>query len=279
MMMNSSATARTPTSFLHLPYELRLQIYCNCLPFKQILDLHPLPHDRQCQVNSLLKHDKGISYPKSKLPRVRGEEGWARTGSAFENTALPNILVASRQISNEALDILYGENIFHIYLFSKGEDQLKRVISRANRARIRHILLVLYGDFSFTLDSTVWNDFLPLLKSLRIVTTEPVFDCGHKGPNPRECKEVRWREKRKEWLEWLERIVNCISQTVSSNTVVLVERGDEDATKLIQKHLPQGDQRHRTLFGEFIIRRERHSRYVSMRREKKSLNEFTSWDD
>ena len=53
-----------------------------------------------------------------------------------------SIFLLSKQISEEALDILYGDNIFKLYLHGEGEVYLKKNFTEANRQRMRYLLLI-----------------------------------------------------------------------------------------------------------------------------------------
>ena len=52
-----------------------------------------------------------------------------------------SIFPVSKQISNEALDILYRENIFKLRLYREGEYFLKKNFAKGNRQRIQYLLL------------------------------------------------------------------------------------------------------------------------------------------
>ena len=70
------------------------------------------------------------------------EIGWDdRTTSWGTDRKKNSIFLVCKRISNEALDILYGENAFKLYLHIDGGLCLKRNFTEANRRRMRLLLL------------------------------------------------------------------------------------------------------------------------------------------
>jgi len=66
-------------------------------------------------------------------------EAW-RVGSDDDCWNYKNsIFLISKQISGEALDILYGENVFKLHLNREGESYLQKNFTEANRQRMRHL--------------------------------------------------------------------------------------------------------------------------------------------
>jgi hypothetical protein len=104
-----------PTGFLQLPYELRRQIYCYCIP-------------RQRRIN--------VSLPSLPLVYLEDLEG------SLEDDDWPNILRLSKQISEECLNILYGENIFHVDVNGGGEYSLRNNFTEENRRRMRYLIII-----------------------------------------------------------------------------------------------------------------------------------------
>ena len=64
-------------------------------------------------------------------------------GFRSRRSVLPSLLQVSRQISDEWLNVLYGDNVFKTTRHSDGEYYLKTIFCDANRRRIQHIMLVL----------------------------------------------------------------------------------------------------------------------------------------
>jgi len=159
----------------------------------------------------------------------------------------------SRQISDEALNVLYGDNAFEIILHGEGEYDLKTIFSETNRRRIRHITLILrpmgvsYRP-NFRMDTTVWDTILAHLRTLWIVAEQPREDDHYW--NGRTVMEDM-----KEWTEWLTPILECLAKTLSTECTLLVDVDEREETgKLIQKYL-QGCRQTRTKTGDFVFKR------------------------
>ncbi|CRG87097.1 hypothetical protein PISL3812_04112 [Talaromyces islandicus] len=170
-----------------------------------------------------------------------------------QQSVLPSLLQVSRQISDEALNVLYGDNIFKFFLNGTGQDDLKRVFSDANRRRIQHIILVLRPmGFSysseFRMDEVMWNFILPHLIRLCMVAGQPL-------KNDYYGIGQTLKQKLKRWIEWLTPILECLSKTLSASSTVLDDVDEREETdKLIRGYL-HGCQQVRTKTGNLIFRR------------------------
>lgn len=109
MAESSLPPASTPTGFLNIPLELRRQIYQECL-------VHPSPLTVNYLWNDILPGgDTSRRYRKS-------------------------LLLVSQQISEEALEVLYGNNIFRVDLNPGGGTCLQKNFTSVNRKRSKPIL-------------------------------------------------------------------------------------------------------------------------------------------
>ncbi|OJJ31904.1 hypothetical protein ASPWEDRAFT_175223 [Aspergillus wentii DTO 134E9] len=89
----------------------------------------------------------------------------------------------SKLISKETLDILYGENIFVLQFWGKPQLYIE-YITEANRARIRHLLVMPAWPCCHDLrarpsphDPSLWVPLLADLKQLRLILGYPWFRC------------------------------------------------------------------------------------------------------
>jgi hypothetical protein len=98
---------RRPIGFLHLPYELRQMIYHEFIPRNYYIEL----------VNGSLRWAK--------------DRQWARIGYPVYN-----IRRVSKLVSEECLDILYGDNTF-VTSYEVGGNPFLSVITEKNRGRIK----------------------------------------------------------------------------------------------------------------------------------------------
>ena len=96
-----SASPRRPTGFLDLPTEIRLQIYRYCLVSEDPIRLYVFEFKRSipCYKNSLL--------------------------------------LVSKKVGLEALDVLYGDNIFQLSFDGWEEYDFNENFTEANRRKIR----------------------------------------------------------------------------------------------------------------------------------------------
>ncbi|KAJ9601895.1 hypothetical protein H2200_013610 [Cladophialophora chaetospira] len=91
------------------------------------------------------------------------------------------LLMVSKQISEETIDLLYGENIFEVGLHGGGESVFQVNISKRNRRRMRRIIAVARPPGSLVPpgwkpDQVLWRSTLPNLTSSRLVALEPTAD-------------------------------------------------------------------------------------------------------
>jgi hypothetical protein len=63
-------------------------------------------------------------------------------GDYWNRSNKNSIFLISKQISKEALDILYRENIFKLHLHKKGKYYLKKNFAKGNRQRMQYLLLI-----------------------------------------------------------------------------------------------------------------------------------------
>ncbi|KAI9858187.1 MAG: hypothetical protein M1813_007836 [Trichoglossum hirsutum] len=139
------------------------------------------------------------------------------------------ILLVSRQVSEEALDVLYGENAFRATL-RRGDRDVFSKLAPTNRQRIRRLPIVLQDTFDHTappyFDSQIWPQIFANLTKLCIVAEQPL------EPS---------KQKMDEWLTWLKHVLQCVNQYVSSGSVVEVDDDDrEETSSLVKECLRNG---------------------------------------
>lgn len=210
-----------PAGLLRLPLEIRLQIYRYCVFQNRSVEITRSLNDRSWHAN--------------------------------ENKN--SILFLSKQISEEALDILYGENVFKMHLNGGGEAALKDNFTKANAQRMRYLLVVArpmgvsYGPEDIP-DDALWSAILPHLKWLRIVAEQPL-EAGHYYNAPTLEQDLD------HWFKWIRPFLVCFSQHLLGQTVVEVDDdGRTDTRKLVEECLGNGYRKvqcHRA--GDFIFKR------------------------
>jgi hypothetical protein len=152
-----------------------------------------------------------------------------------------SIFLVSKQISNEALDILYGENIFKLRLNGEGEYFLKKNFAEGNRQRIRYLLLtaqpigVSYEPGRMP-DNALWSSILLTLKGLRIVAEQPVEALLYYGAPSLE-------QDIDHWVKWIKPFLQCFGQYLLRETIVQVDiNGRAETRELVEECLPHGYQ-------------------------------------
>jgi hypothetical protein len=169
-----------------------------------------------------------------------------------------SIFRLSKQISEETLDILYGENIFKLYLHGEGEVYLKKYFTEANRRRMRYFLLAAVPSVSYDPgrmpDNALWSSILPTLKELRIVTEQPIAASLYYGAPTLE-------QETDCWVKWFGPFLQCFGQYLSRETIVQVDfDGRAETRDLVKEYMPRGYQEiqcHHV--GDLIFKRGRFS--------------------
>lgn len=118
-----------------------------------------------------------------------------------------NILIPSKQISEEALNALYGDNIFKLHFNGEGECYFRKNFTEANRQRMRFLLLVAQPcGVSYELgrmpDDASWSSMLPHLRVLRLVADHPLEAGGYYNAPTLEQDIDRW-------VEWIRPFLEC----------------------------------------------------------------------
>ncbi|KAH7327092.1 hypothetical protein BKA65DRAFT_480814 [Rhexocercosporidium sp. MPI-PUGE-AT-0058] len=143
-----------------------------------------------------------------------------------------SILLLSKQISGEALDILYGDNIFKLQLHGEGEHCLKKKFAEGN---------------------SLWV-FPTSQRGWRIVTEQPVEASSYHGAPSLEQEIDRW-------VKWIKPFLHCCGQYLSRETVVQVDiDGRAETRELVKECLPHGYREIRCRHvGDLIFKRGRFS--------------------
>lgn len=202
------------TGFLDLPYELRHQVYCYWIPRRQ-------------NISTVLVSSRSLRY--GFYDECRGAD-----------CSTLQALQLSKQISEECLNILYGENTFHVCLNDCGEHELECFFTEQNMRRVRHLFFVAESEIfpsrfngrliysPSTPNESLWATILSNLRSLTIFVMLPTE--AHEYPT--------LEEKIAEWVEWITPYLQCLGKYISKTSqVLIVDDGDRDATDLVEKHL------------------------------------------
>ena len=170
-----------------------------------------------------------------------------------------NLLLVSKRISEEALDILYGENIFNLYLNGSGEYFLRKNFSERNRRRMRWILVIAQPrGVSFEPgrkpDDAMWFLILPNIKAFRLVAQQPLQARGYSNAPTLEHEMVKW-------VKWIEPFLDCFGRHLPSTAVVEFDNDERiETSELVKVRLPNGYRKVQChLAGDFALKRGRFS--------------------
>jgi hypothetical protein len=279
-----------PAGLLRLPFEIRLQIFRYCIPRKHLIEVSSprfyigWPYE---EVDHTLNLRDARDFEDDPDPELEDDAVYLEeytldledhtvyleddTLDLEDNTLnfegdywsrhknKNSIFLVSKQISEEALDILYGENIFKLHLHGLDEVHLKKNFTEANRRRMRYLLLVArpmgvsYGPGKIP-DNVLWSSILPQLKGLRIVAEQPVqARTYYKAPT--------LEQEMDRWVKWIKPFLQCFGQYLSRENIVQVDiNGEAETRELVKECLPHGYREIRCRHvGDIIFKRGRFS--------------------
>lgn len=177
---------------------------------------------------------------------------------AMEDTSIylkrkTGILSVCRQISEEALNVLYGCNLFILYIHGGAQDKLIK-FGTANLQRIRHLRLVAqpmgvsYPE-TLKIDRQLWVPLLADLISLSLVAQQPLQARGYYNAPSLE-------DEMRDWVAWLEPILQYLAKNLARKTLLEVDHNDlAETSQLVQKFFPSGYHRAQTVTGDRIFMR------------------------
>jgi hypothetical protein len=244
-------SSHTPLpGFLRLPFELRLQVYYYLIPTQQVIDVR-FPGFRREGFFASIAHPLSETRRSFDVDRISQDRlNYFMFGYKHCNT----IFLLSKQISDETLDVLYGENTFKICLSDCGEAYLVKHFAESNRGRMRFLLVTAHPfGSSYTLgppDNAIWPSIFPALKSLRIVAQQPTLGQGDPAPGVL-APGVSPVQLMNEWIEWFTPFLRCCRLDV----VVEVDvNGRADTLRLFAQYL-QSYREVRSEEGDFVFKR------------------------
>jgi hypothetical protein len=208
-----------PTGLLDIPLEIRLEIYRYSLIRREPIKLHFLKF----------------------LPD---------RGGSKKHT----VVLISRQLSEEALDVLYGENVFEVRLHY-GSQRILNKFAPANRQRIRRLQLFVHFNYiSCTMPLSqslhILRPTLASLTRLYIVALQPLLGATNCDNAPMLEQEMH------KWLTNCKAILEYVNQHVSSRATIEVDNNEkEETSELAKKCLSNGYRNVRTGFGDIFFRR------------------------
>ncbi|KAF2493097.1 hypothetical protein BU16DRAFT_71323 [Lophium mytilinum] len=217
------STPPNPIGLFDLPLELRREIYRYCL-------VRESP--------------------------VRVPEDWRITRVYKVQDRKKNLLLVSKQVSAEAVEILYGENAFMFAVSRENERKLVGYISAANIMRIRKVWIVL-SDKGYDNDKMpgveVWGPVFAGLTKLVIVAKQPIL------PESEVVNALilnQYQNIADTWAVWCDRMIEFVAQNVRYNLVVELDDNDrEDTGAVMMRYFPNRHRMVKTVYGDRVFKR------------------------
>ncbi|KAI8960302.1 hypothetical protein F5Y11DRAFT_330460 [Daldinia sp. FL1419] len=233
--------------FLRLPLEIREEIYLQLLLFGDDVDVQSLTLDFDRWIKSMW--DDGP------------ESVFCGSGNATAPLRRTSILRVSRQVSEEALNVLYQRNIFVIHTHADSHDKFLQ-FGTANIRRIRSLRLVAHPQElgymePFQFDPRIWGPLLTDLAHLSLVLQQPWKSRRHCDSTDRdETFQNRLEEDLRKWLVWLEPILQFFAGNISEKTTVSIDDNElAETSEIVHKCFRSGYQRVQTEIGDKIFER------------------------
>ncbi|KAK2873815.1 hypothetical protein FQN49_002039 [Arthroderma sp. PD_2] len=187
---------------LELPFEIRLEIYYYCIPKNQ-----------HVVISSLTKHGN---------PKFISAKRATKKDIMYYNNS---ILFVSKQVSEECLNILYGENKFHVILCGIQFSALPKAwqkrlpdltpmrITAANSQRIRNLIIEVepHCHLARILGDPAWYPILRHLRRLSIVIHKS-GSCYCMGTG---CQQY--------WRRFARSLLKCIQAYLAPETTVEID--------------------------------------------------------
>lgn len=238
-----AVTGKVEPLLFRLPLELRQHIYAIIFGPRRLVDLHicPIsprsrsmiyrPKSEKPHENDDLENDKDIDgESEKKLSESDMEDAYRFSeDSVYERRT--SILGVSRAISNEALDVLYGQNNFVVYIpLAYHEFPMFGV---ANLRRIHYLLIMtrpmaIFYESPHVFDPQLWLPLLEGLLQFRFVAQQP--SGGYYDAPTLE-------EDSCDWTTWLDPILKYFSTNLPKTTAVsLDDDGHAETSSMMDKH-------------------------------------------
>jgi hypothetical protein len=271
---------------MNLPLEIRIEIYRLCVPTKHIFDVVQSPtfagqadltadtvpvfdlwyHE---QIQAVYSEDSDSQGDTTDTEGSTAEEApfdtWDEPVEDFPPWIefIQALLLVSRQVRDEVLDVLYGENGFRINVGQNWthEETMTRRFSEAKIQRIKHVLLC-YPQRNISLnkplviDRHLWQIMLPNLATLRVVAGPPSEGSGEESGE--ESKPYYREQEIQKWASDLPPVLQFIGRYISLSADVLVDVNEnEKARDLIHRFLQRDYREVKTCIGNDLFDRDR----------------------
>lgn len=258
--------------FLALPGEIRRQIYELCIPInsriviRQDMSFHALQDgdgfqpkqetdDTKDDTKEFLE-DLSLDIPETDgrdfpQPPILQDV----TKSTSRRTALPELLLVCRQITDELKPVLYGSTTFTVGISGGEEKYMEKLFSLETREHFHKMILIFRAealsphvdeDVSFDVDlylnPKIWDRIFSNLLKLGIIIEQP------------EPWESNWVLD--EWKARLTSTLEYINRAVPTKTKIIADTNKEaDATQIVERMMPGRCEFQKLLDGDSVLDR------------------------
>ena len=161
-----------------------------------------------------------------------------------------SLLLVSKKIGLEALEVLYGENIFHTSLYGATDYEWE---ASFNRRRIRMVQILMQPPDNFhncKPYSTIFLSILANLNKLTVVVQQPrEAQSFYIGTSEQDLQE---------WVDWLRDNLQYVAGQLPNSCIVEVDDDDRRVTSTVMREcFPSGYRKVQTVLGdEYFMRKD-----------------------
>ncbi|CAJ0544211.1 Ff.00g035030.m01.CDS01 [Fusarium sp. VM40] len=250
--------------FLALPGEIRRQIYELCIPINsrivicqdsryQVLQDGDGFQPKQETYDTEDDNDEIPEEFSSDIPKTDGRDFPEPPvlqdvkKSASRRTALPEILLVCRQITDELKPVLYGSTTFTVIISGGEEKYLEKLFSLETREHFRKMILIfrtedLSSDVDLYLNPKIWDRIFSNLLKLGIIIEQP------------EPWDGNWVLD--EWKARLTSTLGYLNRAIPDKTKIIADANEEaEATQIVERMMPERCDFQKLLDGDLVLDR------------------------
>lgn len=222
-----SLQKQNPTTFFHLPLELRREVYSNFVCTQP--------------VNVYTSHNEVWGFFDDR--------------SVQDQRTISSLLLVSKQIYHEASDLLYEATVFEVILNANTGYHCLKVFNQATLNRIRRLQIVVRPSLCYhtsgasRLNLSMWSPLLAQLTHLTVAAQQPL------RPRPYIEKDSLEEDLAK-WAGWIGPIMRSIGQRLRAQCIVTVDDDNKKETRaLMGAAFPCGFREVKTRAGKCCFER------------------------
>ncbi|KAH7236630.1 hypothetical protein BKA59DRAFT_517141 [Fusarium tricinctum] len=260
----ASSVSSKQSVFLAIPEEIRRQIYELCIPINSRIVIcqdmcycalqdgdgfQPKQETYDTEDDSEeVPEDSSPDIPETDdrdLPKPPMLQDVKK--SASRRTALPELLLVCRQITDELKPVLYGSTTFTVDISGDDEEYVEQLFSLETRDHFRKMILIFRNeDLSFEADrylnSKIWDRIFSNLLKLGLIVEQPEPWEGYLALE--------------EWKARLTSTLEYINRAVPDKTKIIADTNKEaGATQIVERMMPGRCEFQKLLDGDSVLDR------------------------